>query len=228
MDKLDELHRIGNMARTWHYGNTLPWSDNGSRVLPMANFFKYKQRLNELEALFEAAAEAFYVEYPSLIGAAALKLGDLFDREDYPDVQVIRRRNKFQYAFMPIPASGDFRVDAPKEVMAELEQQYEQDYNRKIQTATNDLWERLHTCLTHMSQKLAGDDKQIFRDSLVENANELCGMLTVLNVTNDPQLERARQEVEKAIVGLTAKDLRKDNALRLDTKKRVDEILSMF
>jgi hypothetical protein len=79
-----------------------------------------------------------------------------------------------------------------------------------------------------MSEKLSGADKQIFRDSLVTNTTDLCEILTRLNVTNDTKLEEARREVEKALVGLTATDLRKDTALRLDTKKRVDEILSMF
>ena len=53
-------------------------------------------------------------------------------------------------------------------------------------------------------------------------------MLTKLNITNDAKLEAARQELEKALCGLTANDLRKDDATRKDVKARVDQILSMF
>jgi hypothetical protein len=99
---------------------------------------------------------------------------------------------------------------------------------QREEAAMKDLWDRLHWCLKPLSEKLAGTEKQIFRDSVVTNALELCSMLTRLNVTNDPRLEHARQEVEKALVGIDTKELRKDNALRLDTKARVDQILSMF
>jgi hypothetical protein len=228
MDKLDALNSVANATRTWHYENTLPWSDNGTRLLPMANFFDYKAGLAEREQQFHSSAEEFYAEYPTLISAAALKLGDLFDRNDYPSVEQIRNRNRFVYTFMPVPTSGDFRVDAPEAAQRELQEQYEKYYNNKLQDASLDLWTRLHDCLKHMSDKLAGAEKQIFRDSLVTNTTDLCGLLTRMNVTNDPKLEQARQEVEKALVGLTAKDLRKNPDLRSETKNRVDQILSMF
>jgi hypothetical protein len=79
-----------------------------------------------------------------------------------------------------------------------------------------------------MSDKLSGEEKQIFRDSLVGNATELCELLTRLNVTNDARLEDARKKLESALVGVDANALRKDDDLRLDVKAKVDEILSMF
>jgi hypothetical protein len=228
MEKLETLQSIANSTRQWHYDNTLPWSDNGTRLLPMANFFDYKAGLSERERAFEQAASEFYAEYPNLISAAALKLVDLFDRDDYPSVNDIKHKNRFTYTFIPVPVSGDFRVDAPEAAQRELQAQYEKYYNDKLEGATRDLWDRLHECLKHISNKLAGTEKQIFRDSLVNNTTELCEMLTRLNVTNDPKLENARREVEKALVGLTAVDLRKDDALRQNTKARVDAILNMF
>ena len=163
-----------------------------------------------------------------MISGAALALGDLFNRDDYPPVDTIRSKQRLVYTFSPMPMSGDFRIDAPEAEMRELREQYDKYYNTKLEAANRDLWERLHECLTHMSERLAGEEKQIFRDSLVTNTTELCDILTRLNVTNDAKLETARREVEKALVGLTATDLRKDDELRKDTKRRVDEILSMF
>lgn len=228
MESLEKLQQVATATRAWHYENTLPWSDNGSRLLPMKNFFAYKEGLGKWEAEFNAAAEAFYADYPSLISAAALKLSELFSRDDYPSLGDIKHRNRFSYHFAPLPSVGDFRVDVAEETQRELQAQYEKYYNGKLEEASRDIWERLHTCLKKMSDKLAGDEKQIFRDSLVTNTTELCEMLTRLNVTDDPKLEDARREVEKALVGLTAKDLRKDNELRKDIKKRVDDILSMM
>lgn len=227
-DALENVQAVAAAIRMWHYSNTLPWDDNGARILPMKNFFDYKAKLSEWQRHFEATCEEFYREYSTLVSAAAFTLSGLFNPSDYPDVDSIRRKNYMGVVFLPIPSAGDFRVDVGTQYKNELEQEFEKVQQDRINGAMKDAWDRLHDCLKHISDKLAGEEKQIFRDSLVTNATELCDVLTRLNVTNDPKLEAARQEVEKALVGVTAKDIRKDHALRLDIKKRVDDILSMM
>jgi hypothetical protein len=53
-------------------------------------------------------------------------------------------------------------------------------------------------------------------------------MTKALNVVNDPDLEQARNKLEKILVGVSPEDLRKNEAVRQDTKKEVDAILSKF
>ena len=226
--RLDEVQKLVGAIRIWHYEQTLPWSDGGSRLLPMANFFDYKQRLGEFETEFVESVEDFLREYPTLVSAAAFQLGDLYNAEEYPSVDKLRDKFRFRYVFLPVPEVGDFRIDVNEEHKAELVKQYEQFYDNKLSEAMNDAWSRLHECLSKMSDKLAGDEKQIFRDSLVNNAVELCSLLTKLNVANDSKLESARKQLESILVGVTPKDLRDDTDLRKDTKAKVDEILSMF
>ena len=72
------------------------------------------------------------------------------------------------------------------------------------------------------------DTKKIFRDSLVENAVQLCGLLKHLNITNDTKMEYMRSKLEGQLRGISAQDLREDEGLRLDTKKVVDEMLGKF
>jgi hypothetical protein len=226
--KLEEVQKLVASIRVWHYEQSLPWSDGGSRLLPMANFFDYKQRLGEYENQYLEAVEDFLTEYPTLVSAAAFQLGDLYNAEEYPSVERIREKFKFKYVFLPVPEIGDFRVDVNEQHKAELVKQFEQFYENKLSDAMQDAWDRLHDCLSKMSDKLAGNEKQIFRDSLVNNAVDLCSLLTKLNVTNDTKLESARKQLESALIGVTPKDLRDDDALRKDTKSKVDEILSMF
>jgi hypothetical protein len=133
-----------------------------------------------------------------------------------------------KYVFLPVPDMGDFRIDVNDAHKQELEQQYKTFYENKLSEAMQDAWDRLHDCLTKMSTKLAGDEKQIFRDTLVTNAVDMCELLTKLNVTNDTKLETARKKLEGVLVGVTANELRKDDDLRVDVKTRVDEILAMF
>ena len=50
-------------------------------MLPMKNFFDYKQILNYHEQQFNDAVEDFLNEYPTLVSAAAFQLGDLFNAD---------------------------------------------------------------------------------------------------------------------------------------------------
>lgn len=226
--RLDELQKLVATIRVWHYEQTLPWSDGGSRLLPMKNFFDYKATLGDYERQFDEAVKDFLLEYDTLVTAAAFQLGDLFNKEDYPEAIKLMSKFRMRYVFLPVPDAGDFRIDVNEASKTELQAQYEKFYNDKLNDAMQDAWDRLHDCLTRMSSKLAGDEKQIFRDSLVNNATDMCELLTKLNVTNDPKLESARKTLESALIGVTATDLRKDDALRLDTKAKVDAILGMF
>lgn len=226
--KLDELQKLVSAVRIWHYAQTLPWSDGGSRLLPMANFFDYKATLNDYQQQFEESVNEFLQDYPTLVSAAAFQLGDLFDSDEYPSADKLVDKFKFKYVFLPVPEAGDFRVDVGDAYKNELQEQYQNFYQDKLNNAMQDAWERLHDCLTRMSEKLAGTEKQIFRDSLVNNATDLCELLTKLNVTGDSKLELARKKLESALLGVTADELRKHEDLRHDTKAKVDEILSMW
>jgi hypothetical protein len=229
-DKLEVITKLVGNIRNWHYQQTLPWSDSGSRLLPMKNFFDYKQLLSYQEQQFNDAVEEFLVEYPNLVSAAAFQLGDLFDRNEYPDVESLRSKFKFKYVFLPVADVSDFRVQAGEEANQELKEQYEKFFSDKLEAVARDLWGQLHGALTKISERLDYDEdsKKIFRDSMFTNAMDLCGMLTKLNVTNDPKLEQARQQLEKAIAGVDAKDVRDNEDVRMDVKKKVDDILSAF
>jgi len=230
-DKLDTVTKMAANLRNWHYAQTLPWSDSGSRLLPMKNFFEYKQTLSYHEQEFNTAVEEFLKEYPNLVSAAAFQLGDLFDREEYPTADELRSKFKFRYVFLPVANTEDFRIQVGEESNRELQEQYEKFYTDKLNAAMKETWDRLHQTLTKMSERLTDaeeGEKKIFRDSMFTNAMELCEMLTRLNVTDDPKLEQARKQLEKAIAGVDAKDVREDEGLRKDIKSKVDDILKNF
>jgi hypothetical protein len=173
----------------------------------------------------------FVRQYPLLVSAAAFQLGDLFDRNEFPDATTIAERFKFRYVFLPIPEMGDFRVDVGSDIKNELQSQFEGYYKAKLDDAMKDMWDRLHDCMSKLSERLDyADDKtrKIFRDTLVSNALDICSMLSNLNVTNDPKLEDARRKLESTLMGIDATDLREDSILRTDVKRKVDDILKSF
>lgn len=232
--ELDIIQQAVGRARQFVYDNTAPWSDSGLRLLPTVNFMKFTERMNDFEEEMEALVKAFVVIYPTLITAQALALGDMFKRDDYPTANEMMTKFSFRVNYMPVPSSGDFRVDVGNQAQAELKARLESLTQERIDSAMADVRERLSTHLKRMSDRLTtdyvgGEAKQRrFHDTLVDGALELCDLTKALNVTNDVTLETARSQLEQLLVGVTPTDLRKNEAIRQDVKRNVDAILDKF
>jgi len=232
--ELDVITQAVGRARAYVYDHTLPWSDSGLRLLPTKNFMAFTERMNEFNEEIEALVKSFVTIYPTLITAQAMALGDMFRRDDYPTANEIMTKFAFRVNYMPVPVAGDFRVDVGNEAQAELKQKLDELAEERINNAMRDIRERLSTHLKRMSDRLTtdyvqGEAKQRrFHDSLVDGALELCDLTKALNVVGDTTLEGARKELEGLLVGVTAQELRKNEAVRQDTKKAVDAILDKF
>jgi hypothetical protein len=232
--ELDIIQQAVGRARQFVYDNTAPWSDSGLRLLPTINFMKFTERMNDFEEEMETLVKAFVVIYPTLITAQALALGDMFKRDDYPTANEMMTKFSFRVNYMPVPSSGDFRVDVGNQAQAELKARLESLTQERIDSAMADVRERLSTHLKRMSDRLTtdyvgGEAKQRrFHDTLVDGALELCDLTKALNVTNDLALETARSQLEQLLVGVTPADLRKNEAIRQDVKRNVDAILDKF
>jgi hypothetical protein len=228
---LDTINKYAASARHWHSTQTLPWSDNGLRLLPMSNFLAYKQNLVTLEKNYQALVDKFIVAYPNLVSAAAFQLGDLFDRSEYPEPETVARKFKFRVNYLPVPMAGDFRVDINEEAKAEIIQSCEGLYQERLGNAMKDAWTRLHECLLRMSERLADDekgDRKRIHDTLIDNAVELTSLLKHFNLTGDSSMETARMDLENAIKNHDADDLRESHMAREAVKTKVDAILSKF
>tara|TARA_R100001369_G_scaffold33084_1_gene58130 strand:+ start:3972 stop:4763 length:792 start_codon:yes stop_codon:yes gene_type:complete len=226
--QLARISKLASEIRDWHTRQTLPWSDTGTRLLPTANLFDYKERLGHYESEFDTAVSEFLVDYPQIVTMMAYNLGRLFDRAEYPDAEQIRAKFGLRHTIMPVPESGDFRVDIADDIKAKMKTDYEDAYAGRLDSAVGDAWSRLHTTLKHMAERLGGNSKKIFRDSLIDNALELTTLLTKLNITKDPNLESARVELEKTLVGVSAEDLRESSGLRSEVASKVTEIMGKF
>ena len=65
-------------------------------------------------------------------------------------------------------------------------------------------------------------------DSTVESCLELCDAIEGLNLTRDPDIEQLRRELKNTVQYTDAKELRKDELVRTQTKKELDHLLSKF
>lgn len=229
--ELDAIVKFQARARAEHYRLTKPWNDYGGRMLPTALLTRYQDVMGPYEQEFRRLVEVFLDKYDTLVAAAAFQLGNLFDRTEYPPRDVVARKFRMDISFAPLPTSGDFRLDIESEVQRELMRQYETRMEQQVAAAAQDSWSRLHGALTRLSDRLSLDEdgkRRKFHGTMVTGALELCELLTHMNITNDPALEKARSKLEDALSGVTPEELRTEDGARAITKKKVDDILKSF
>lgn len=218
-------------CRLWHSTRTLPWANSGARMLPTSMFMDYKQELNARRAKFTTMVSQFLIDYPQLVQISRNYLGNLFDPNDYPHPDEVETKFAYRYSFSPLPESGHFVLDVAHEEMQELRDQYEEQFNSRINDAMKDAWGRLHKTLTGMCEKLInaeGEKKTRWHDSFITNAQDLCALLTHLNVNNDADLESARRQLESALMSTNIEVIKDSSYARGELKTKLDNVLKQF
>lgn len=225
--ELDAVQKFTANARNMHYAMTLPWSDSGLRLLPTTQYFKYQQAITEVQAETERLVGEFMKAYTWEVTQAQVKLGDLFSRDDYPTEDSVRSKFRFKVNYIPLPEAGDFRVDIGNETKNALAEQYSKYYESQLKVAMDDVWQRAFDALNKMSERLdyGNETKKIFRDSLVDNLMDVVSIMEACNITKDPRMTQAQEDIERALRGVTPDALREDTALRMETKRKVDDII---
>lgn len=222
-DQLDLIHRKSNQIRSEFYDNTLPWGIEGTQLLPTSNYLEFMTRFRKYKNEWSHLVTVFTTNFPDYIDDAKRTLGPMFDASDYPHPDHIGRKFKMDLAVFPVP-SNDFRVQIASEELQRIQQDVERRVQEASASAMKDVWQRLYDKVKHIEERLS-NPAAVFRDTMLENARELCGLLPRLNFADDPQLEAMRQEVEHKLVSYHPDALRNDPDLRRDTAAKAKEIM---
>ena len=217
---LKEISRIGTAARTEHYRLTLPWTDDGARILTAAAFMEYTRSMSAFVGQFNTAVDAFLADYPSARESARFTLGQMYTESDYPTADRIRAKFQFSTSVDPLPNAADFRVDLSADAVDAIKQDLEFRMKAAEADAMKDVWTRLFTAVQHMATQLpryaTGEIKR-FNDTLVDNVQQIVDLLPALNLSNDPQLTKMGEMVRQQLTQVSAQTLRDDENARQTT-----------
>jgi hypothetical protein len=228
-EALAEVQKIVSDARQEHYFMTLPWDDNGYRVLPSAAYMDHAEKMRELSNRFTPTVEALTREFGNLVEQAKVRLGGLFRPEDYPAPEELRSKFSFETKVMPLPDASDFRVTLGEEEKERIKRQITAAVEASLQVASRDLWQRLYEAVSHLAERLQAYKvteegvERPFRNSVVTNLVKLVDVLPKLNVTGDPELERLASQVRASLL-VDPQELRKSESVRTETAKAASDI----
>ena len=230
--ELKAVQKFAANTRNIHYSMTMPWSDNGARLLTTAQYFKYNEVMTDLQNEFHRLVDEFLTAYDKTIENAAelqVKLGAMWNADEYPTRAALEDKFGFRINYVPLPDSGDFRLDIGNEAMAQIKTQYEEHYTTAVNAAMKDIWQKLHDNLTTLARQLGvneeGKGNKLY-DTVFDRALELTEMLGTCNVTGDSQMEAMRQRLEQAFHGLTIGRIKNSPTLREDKQKELAKAIA--
>jgi hypothetical protein len=221
---LSPFTKLSAEARIAHYKNSLSWTDDGFRILPILNHFDYMGTMGKYKQKFEELIDShFCKEYDAAVTWAMEKHGPRFEPSHYLGCEFERRKFSFVVSPTPIPSGSDFRINFNKEELEEMQKSVENRVNEATKEANKDLWKRLSIPIKHMIEKLSDAEAQ-FKDSLVGNIKDMVSLIPNLNVTDDPDLEAIREDIANSIIRVPADTLRENKVIRKATADAAQEL----
>lgn len=223
---LKDVNSSLTAVRNHFYKNTLPWRDNGDRLLTRKMYMEFVEEHEALRTKADAAIEKFITQdYPRELDRAEFRMGGIFNAEDYPSQNELRALYRVRLDFEPVGDASDFRVDMDQAHVDQIRQSIEQGVNARVATAMQEVWERLSKTLKHFHDRMADTDAS-FKRATVDNLREIAEVLPKLNVLDDPDLEAIRLDIEQHLAGYDAADLRSDPAKREAATTEAKRIMS--
>lgn len=230
-EQLKSIKQAATEARTAYYKATLPWSDEGPRVLSAAMYFDFMQTMSEHRIKFENLVNAFLGNYAYYREEAKRYLGNLFMEEDYPEPAQLADKFGFNLHVQPLPKANDFRCDLGDEEVERVRNEIEQQTNATMQNTVRAAFDRIREVAERYADRLAEPDN-VFRDSMVVGARELVDLMPKLNFTGDPEIERLTNVVRDKLATHEPQALRTNMTTRKETataaRQVVNDIESIF
>jgi len=225
-NELQVLQQVTGMIRKDFDKHTLPWSVDGMRILKSDRYMDFSQEVRGWQDQWEQARNAFLDAYPTLKREAEHALGSMYDESDYPTTGELRHRFRFDIRFMPIADDRDWRIDVGDDVKAKLREDIRSQLIEVERKAMASAWSRVQDVLEKTVERLS-DPTAVFRDSLVDNAVELCQIMPSLNISNDPEMNAVKATIERTLAKFSGNvdALRHDPLERTVAADRLAEVM---
>jgi hypothetical protein len=220
----------------WLQRRTYRWNQS-QQLLPSVDVPAFKQEYHEHEIAFHALVDNLYNQYDSIVSDMAFKQGDMFNRDDYPDKDVVRSKFGLQLFVSEVPMN-DFRCGIAQDIADDLFTTLNKQAGSIIESVHQEQSERLLEVMESISHCCGVDESEVngeirtkrrkIYDTTLQKALSMCETFKRFNLKNSPELEEARASLERVLRGVSAEDIRDSDAIRYQVKEGIDDILSKF
>jgi hypothetical protein len=193
------------------YNLTLPWIQEGTRVISTELWSKLEKEINQQGTKFWAA------------------INEWLEKTNAPDyvAESIKAEFTWRLSVYPLPNGQDLSADLPKEVLDTLKARIETDVQLALEKGKKEAFERLGVKIKHLAQRLS-DPNAKFHKTIIAGLEETVKTMRGLNLMADTDLEQTLDQIEDKILGFSATNLRDDKALRAQVAADANDILGVI
>lgn len=227
---LCQYQTLGNEMYLYHVKASLPFGDEGSRLIPTSTYFGYTQKMQDYIRRLEALKQVIVTNWATLVtndinarNTALHNQGKpmIATEADYPTASQIEARLYVKWYPEPVSTSNDFRFDVPDDLKAALDSQLEE----YIESAGKELYVRMLDPVSAFVEKMNrynGEKGQRWHDSFVENLAGLQADLAPLNINDDPGVMEFLKKIDDIVrpYALTPAALKEDHVARAAMKAK--------
>jgi hypothetical protein len=249
---------LDQFRRHHYYPLTVPWDDNstgsngsvrnGYRLCPTSKLTELQDAYNKAFLEFDVEVKGFIKNYPRLIVDAEQHLGTAFNIADYPPVEELKHKFRFELQLKQveeIDGDKDIRLNVSKELKERLVRESQERIRQNVKTIGEETVATLVDAVSHLADKLKNydpSDKQgsFFKNSSIDNIKQILSVLPSINddiLGSDPKIHATHQKLVSALAKVgkveslregtdKGEDKRKSVAKELDDS--IDELKGDF
>lgn len=203
---------------------TLPWSESGYDVLPSALITRSTNYLEQRKAERLELVQNFFGEYERLAAEGQRLLGSTYRPEDYPTLDQLDSKFRFDFDFQPI-ADGDWRVNINDEERERIAAHHDARAKERFRDATKDAKQRIFDTLERFSERLDAYDPEKpkahpLHATAVSTVADLIDLIPAFNLDDDTGITKVHEKiVTKLGPVLNLTTLKEDSKARAKASK---------
>lgn len=217
----------GQVHRLWKQ-LSLPYPEPGIRLIRQTDIPTFDVQLTSLRAELAEAVAQLDAHYGELQAAARRRLGQLYDRADYPTSLVGLFRVDHDYPSVEPP---DYLRQLSPALFRQEQARVQARFAEAVQLAETAFLTEFSQLVAHLAERLAGSEDgrpKVFRDSAVENLVEFFERFRTLNVHSSAELDALVAEAQQIVRGVEPQTLRNQTTLRQAVARELTHVATQL
>lgn len=215
---------IRSKVGSYFKGVSLPFPEPGVRLIRRGETEAITGRLERYREELATAATELDAHFEELKSAARIRLGALYNLDDYP--ASLMGAFAINWEFPSVEAPEYLRRLSPELYRDEC-RRVQGRFDEAIQLAEQAFLEELEKLVSHLQERLAGQSDgrpKVFRDSAVHNFTEFFERFRQLNIGSSEQLDDLVSRAQRAVGGVAPQQLRDNSEVRQQVTTQLGEV----
>lgn len=207
---------------------TLPWSEEGERLLPAKGLDEFRALLAALSDRYDKVVDLFVADYERAVQSQRKKLGSLYNADDYPAISDVRGRFGLRVQYLPLPTGKEFdAIELPKRVRDELRRGTAQMADAAVRAAERYYMDRLKDVADKIQDQIANQKTKLRRGSY-DYMKQLVDAADTMNILENRKLTKAAGLLRESVTDVDPYALRNDARCQSKALRALDEASNLL